>query len=774
MRKLITFICLLPVSLAGLAQVRLGSDSPENVLKAMTLEEKAALLVGSQNHYEEGHEATSSSSSLLKGAAGTTSSVERLGIPATVLADGPAGLRIDPVREGDQRTYYCTAFPVGTALASSWDIALVRSVGEAMGNEVLEYGSDVILAPGVNIQRNPLCGRNFEYYSEDPLVTGRIASAFVLGIQSQGVGTSVKHFAANNQETKRSGNDSRVGVRALREIYLRGFETVVKEAAPWTIMSSYNKINGRDTQSDKELLTALLRDEWGYEGVVMTDWTGTRNTAEQIAAGNDLLEPGNREQVQEIVEAVKSGVLSVEELDACVLRMLRYVMKTPAFRKYEFSSEPDLKAHAELVRRAATECMVLLKNDNETLPFAADGKVALFGASAYDMIAGGNGSGNVNKAYMVSLDSGLGNAGLSLDGSLVRYYSSYAAWYAEKWRSEGVLNTIWSRRTLPEPAMPAAYVWKAADRNDRAVVVIGRTAGEDNDRKLKAGDWYLADEEMNLLRDVCDSFHARGKKVTVVINAGGVIETASWRHLPDAILLAWHPGQECGNSVADVLTGRVNPSGRLATTFPMNYFDDPSSANFPYDYDRPADRRAYGGRDRSTLDFTNYAEGIYVGYRYFSTVGKPVSYPFGYGLSYTSFKQDEPSVRVTADSVFFRVRTTNVGKVAGKDVVEVFVSAPESPELDKPKMELKAFAKTGLLAPGESAVLEMGVAVRELASFDEAASEWRADAGVYTARFCRDAETELCGRAFRIRKPYVEKCGRILLEHRDDTKGVNR
>lgn len=766
MRKLITIIGLLLLSFTAMAQIRLGDASPEEVLGNMTLEEKAALLVGSQNHYEKGREATSSSSSLLKGAAGTTSSVERLGIPATVLADGPAGLRIDPVRDGDNRTYYCTAFPVGTALASSWDVGLVSRVGAAMGNEVLEYGADVLLAPGANIQRNPLCGRNFEYYSEDPVVTGKIASAFVCGIQSQGAGTSVKHFAANNQETKRSGNDSRIGQRALREIYLRGFETIVKEARPWTVMSSYNRINGRDTQSDRELLTELLREEWGYDGIVMTDWTGTRNTAEQIAAGNDLLEPGNQEQVNEIVAAVRMGKLSMEDLDACVLRMLRYVMKTPSFRKYEFGSAPDLKSHAELVRSAAAECMVLLKNDNNALPFAGVGKIALFGASAYDMIAGGNGSGNVNKAYMVSLDEGLKNAGLSLDGELVRYYDGYAGYYVEKWRSEGFVNTIWNRRTLPEPEMPSGYVWKAASENDAAVVVIARTAGEDNDRKLEKGDWYLTDAEMSLLRDVCDSFHARGKKVTVVLNVGGVIDTASWKHLPDAILLAWHPGQEGGNAVADVLIGRVNPSGRLAVTFPENYFDDPSSFNFPYDYDRPADNRKYDRENRSTLDWTDYDEGIYVGYRWFSTFGKQVSYPFGYGLSYTEFEQSEPSVRVTADSVFFSVKVRNVGKVAGSDVAEVFVSAPESPDMDRPKVELKAFSKTRVLAPGDAEVLTMGVSVRELASFNERASAWRADAGKYIARFCLDAETELCSATFRLKKTYTEKCRDILRKDR--------
>ena len=732
----------------------------------MTLEEKAALLVGSQNHYEPGHEATSSSSNVLKGAAGTTSSIERLGIPATVLADGPAGLRIDPIREGDSRTYYCTAFPVGTALASSWDIALVHRVGEAMGNEVLEYGADVLLAPGVNIQRNPLCGRNFEYYSEDPLVSGKIASAFVRGIQSQGVGTSVKHFAANNQESKRLENDSRVSVRALREIYLKGFETIVREAQPWTVMSSYNKLNGRFTQEDKELLTDLLRGEWGFDGIVMTDWTGTRNTAAQVAAGNDLFEPGNWDQLNGIIAAVRSGELSEESLDACVLRVLRYVMKTPAFRKYKFNSTPDLKAHAELVRKAAAECMVLLKNDNDALPLGTGGKIALFGAPAYDMIAGGSGSGYVHKPYMVSLDAGLMNAGLSLDGELVNYYGSYAKSCLEYWRSEGLENSIWNVRALPEPQTPSEAVWRAAVDNDAAVVVIARTSGESNDRRLEQGDWYLTDNEMNLLRNVCDSFHAHRKKVTVVLNVGGVIETASWKHLPDAILLAWQPGQEAGNSVADVLVGKVNPSGRLAATFPENYFDDPSSFNFPYDYDKYADQHIYDKGNRSTLDYTDYNEGIYVGYRWFSTFGKRVSFPFGYGLSYTEFEQTEPSVKVKADSVFFSVRVRNVGKVAGKDVAEVFVSAPESSVLDKPKVELKAFAKTRLLAPRESEVLTMGIAVRDLASFDEAASAWRADAGKYVARFCRDAETELCPRTFRLKKTYTEKCRDILRKDR--------
>ena len=378
----------------GMAQdLTLRPDNIDQILNALTIEEKASLLVGGRNeNFAGGNNATvGGTRDLVPGAAGTTRSVSRLGVPPTVLADGPAGIRIAPTRPGDTETYYATGFPVGTSLASSWNVDLVRNVGRAIGNEVLEYGADVLLAPGMNIHRSPLCGRNFEYYSEDPVVTGLIAAAYSNGVQDNGVGVSLKHFAANSQETNRTGVDEIVSPRALREIYLKGFEIAVKNSAPWTVMSSYNKLNGPFTQENGELLTTVLRDEWGFDGIVMTDWIGQRNTAAQVRAGNDLMEPGQDVQIQEIVEKVKSGELAEADVDKCARRMLEYIVKTPRFKGYKYSNKPDLKAHAAITRQSATEGMVLLKNNDNTLPLKDVEKISLFGITSYDFIAGGTG-----------------------------------------------------------------------------------------------------------------------------------------------------------------------------------------------------------------------------------------------------------------------------------------------------------------------------------------------------------------------------------------------
>ena len=732
-KKIIISIAALISGTMAFAQPQLSKDNIDEVIKAMTLEEKVTLLVGGSRAINiDG--VPSGTTNLVPGAAGVTRAVPRLGIPQTVLADGPAGVRISPKREGDSATYYATAFPVGTALATTWNTELVEDVTKAMGNEVLEFGVDVLLAPGMNIHRNVLCGRNFEYFSEDPFVTGKIAAAYVNGIQSNGVGTSIKHYAANDQETNRNECDAHVSQRALREIYLKGFEIAVKESDPWTVMSSYNKLNGNYTQQDYDLLTTVLRDEWGFKGIVMTDWGCKDGTVKSLKAGNDLMEPGNQVEMERMIAAVKSGEISQEELDRNVRNMLNYIVKTPRFAGYKYSSKPDTKAHAQLVRKAATEGMVLLKN-NGVLPLSTDSKIALYGVASYDLIAGGTGSGNVNKEYVRNLYDGLVGDGFKVDQAPARWYMKYIDYTVEDMANRSLSANMWGKPVLPEMQVHMPFITRIAEGTDVAILTIGRNAGEGGDRKKGEGDFLLNEVERALIQNLCDKYHELGKKVVVVLNIGGVIETASWKHLPDAILLAWQPGMEGGASIADILCGKANPSGKLATTFPMQYFDSPSSLNFPYDYVPAQANRRWGPRGPvKDVDYSEYTDGIWVGYRYFQTAGVEVSYPFGYGLSYTTFAYSKPSVKATADGFIASVTVANTGKVAGKEAVQIYVTAPAG-GLDKPALELKGFAKTRELQPGESQTLEIKVSNYGIASFNEASSAWEAAAGTYKVHF---------------------------------------
>ena len=746
---------------ASMAQIKLQEDNVDEVLKAMTLEEKAMLVVGGNRRTEStaANGMIGAHAKSVPGAAGATQSIPRLGIPSTVLTDGPAGVRIQPKRENDTNTYYCTGFPVGTALACTWNTQLVEEVGRCIGNEVLEYGCDVLLAPGMNIHRSPLCGRNFEYYSEDPLVTGKIGAAYVKGVQSQGVGTSVKHFAVNSQETNRMGVDEVVSQRALREIYLKGFEITVREGAPWTVMSSYNRLNGPFTQESKDLLTTILRDEWGFNGIVMTDWTGLRNTAAQIQAGNDLMEPGNESQIKDIVEKVKSGVLAESDLDICVKRILQYIVKTPAFRNYSFSNKPDLKNHAAITRRSATEGMVLLKNEGEALPMKNIKTLSVFGNTSYDFIAGGSGSGDVNKAYTIDLMQGLTEAGLEVNPKLANLYKSYLDYQKclrEASQTRG--GWFWGRAPSPEMEVTRTIVNQQAQESDMAVITIGRQAGEGSDRR-EEGDFMLTDVERKLITDVCGAFHLAGKPVVVVLNMGNVMETASWKNLPDAILLAWQPGQEGGYSVADVLTGKAYPSGKLTMTWPNNLTDLPSSKNFPNV--RPTAPRGRGNNKVEFQDFTKHVEGVNVGYRHFVTTGKPVSYPFGYGLSYTNFTYSKPVVKATKDGFTASVNVENTGGRAGKEVVQLYVSAPAG-GLDKPARELKAFAKTKELMPGESQTITMEIPLYDLASYNEATQSWETASGSYTVGFGANSEDIRCTAPYSLSKPFAVKCHDVL------------
>lgn len=697
---------------------RLGGSSMDEVIKAMTLGEKIDLLVGAGMDREPDDSTMTAivggTKKLVPGAAGTTRAIPRLGIASIVMADGPAGLRIDPQREGTDSTFYCTHFPIATALPSTWNTELIESTGNAMGNETHEYGVDILLAPAINIMRNPLCGRNFEYYSEDPVLAGKMAAAMIRGIQKNGVGTSLKHFALNNQETNRTDNNVLISPSVMHELYLKPFEIAIHESAPWTIMSSYNKLYGEYTSESPLLLDTILRQQWGYKGLVMSDWLGGQDAVKQMSAGNDLLMPGLKKQRKAIKEGVENGQLPLSVLDRNVKRMLELIIRTPRFNKYVCSNAPDLKEHARISRTAATEGMVLLKNDNHTLPLENIGKVALFGISSYDFIPGGTGSGDVNRAYTVSPAEGLKNARVQPEEELANLYNRYI----EKEKSLLMLTAFGEPvQRIQEMTINDSIAKALALTQDIAIITLGRLSGEFYDRNL-TNDFLLSKTERQLIEKVCTAFHAQGKKIIVVLNVCGVMETASWKENPDAILVSWLAGQEGGNAVADILTGSAIPSGKLPMTWPLSYEDVPSAANFPL-----------AGTTRS-IDTTRYEEGFFVGYRHYDTFRKPVSYPFGYGLSYTTFDYGNLSIARKTDAVEVSCQIMNSGNKAGKEVVQVYITSPDQ-EKNYPSKELKGFGKTRELQPGEVERITIRIPISYLTRYDEATSSWKLPQGTF-------------------------------------------
>ncbi len=736
----------------------------EEMISAMTLKQKAQLVIGTGMYFPlpdslrdrmrmfspPANDDTIYTKMVdeirayVPGAAGFTARYPELEITSQVLADGPAGLRISPTRPNTEKTYYCTAFPIATLLASSWDTDLVNQVGQSMGKEVREYGVSVILGPGMNLQRDPLCGRNFEYYSEDPLVTGKMAAAMVKGIQSNGVGTSIKHFAANNQETSRMSANVVVSERALRELYLKGFEIAVKEAEPWTVMSSYNKVNGVYTSESYDLLTKILRNDWGFKGYVMTDWGGGTDVVAQMKAGNDLIMPGQAQQIKTIIEAVESGKLDEATLDKNIARIFTIMKKTPRYNGYNHSNNPELKEHAEVARQAAAGGMVLLKNENSALPLSGEiKKVAAFGNTSYEFISGGTGSGDVNEAYTVSLIDGLTSAGYEINPELKETYESYIRETRSKQpKPRNFLAALMGGFEPVEEMNPENnLISKMAESADVALITIGRNSGEGGDRKAEPGDFYLTETEKNLIKEVTHEFHAKGKKSIVILNIGGVIATADWRSIPDAILCAWQPGQEAGNAVVDIISGKVNPSGKLAVSFPLKYEDTPTAEHFP-GHEIKTEGQKDNTPDQSGFSFMRrvpweviYAEDIYVGYRYYNTFDVPVAYEFGYGLSYTNFEFSKLKI---SDKKFdgkltVSVNVKNTGNVAGREVVQVYAGAPDG-KLAKPEEELVAFGKTKVLKPGKNETLKFTIETKDLASFRTASSEWIAEAGEYTVK----------------------------------------
>jgi beta-glucosidase len=644
-------------------------------------------------------------------------------------------------------------------MASTWNTELVEQVGQAMGSEAKAYGLDVILGPAANIHRHPLNGRNFEYYSEDPVLTGWIGAAMVNGIESNGVGASVKHFVANNQETNRDFNDAIISERALREIYLKGFEIIVEKSQPWTIMSSYNKVNGEYVAESTYLLTDVLRKDWGFEGLVMSDWFGGQDAVAEIAAGNDLLEPGTKKQWNALIEGYEEGALSVQSIDTSVKRILKLVIESHKMQNYQYDNNPNLDANAKITRQSAAEGVVLLKNNN-VLPITSKINVALLGVNSYDFIAGGTGSGDVNEAYSISLEQGLlnigkelkpnagetdlaqeqgqRNLGFEINQNAKAIYESHKAANAKAFVKPEGLSAMFQPYNPPQINYSTAQLQEMAGISDLAIITIGRNSGEGGDR-VEEDDFLLTDTERIMIKNTCEIFHSAGKKVIVVLNIGGVIETASWNTQPDAILLAWQGGQEGGNSVADILAGNVNPSGKLPMTFPIHLNDHWSNKNFPLNGEpmKITSMLFAGeveGEDKvKNIDYTLYEEGIYVGYRHFDRAGLEVAYPFGYGLSYTNFDFSDLNVNLENDTISISFNVQNMGESVGKEVAQVYFSKPNS-AIDRPERELKAFAKTNMLGAGESQTIALKVPIKELRYWNESASTWTLEPGSYTIR----------------------------------------
>ncbi len=741
---------------------QLNVNNIDDVVNAMTIEEKCHLVLGCGMHFND--------EAKFPGTAGSTYAVPRLGIPATYCADSQQGLRMNANRDWDHHDYYPTDFVASMTLASTWDREAAFKVGKGIGNEVREFGLDWILSPAMNLIRNPLCGRNHEYYSEDPYLSGTIAAGYVRGVQSEGTAACPKHFIANNQETNRNSNISQVSQRALREIYLKAFEIMVKESDPWTIMTSYNKLNGPYALQNRDLLTTIVRDEWGWKGMYVSDWNAGDDAVAAMKAGNDMLQPGQDKQYQAILDAAKSGKLSMDILNANVKRILEYIVKTHNFKGYQYGNEPNLKAHAQIVREVGADGIVLLKN-NGILPLTGK-RVALFGCTSYDWISGGSGFGGTSVGhYTVSLIEGMRSAGYEVYKPLISIYKQHIASEEKRLFPNGRPPfSITPPARAEEKAFTAEETNDAIDGSDVAIISLGRKSGEAADRS--EADFYLKEGESQLIKTVSEAYHAKGKKVIVLLDICSPIDVASWQDQIDALVCTWQGGQESGFSIADVLSGKVNPSGKLPMTFQIKYGDAYADKNFPanvddktlgamfmwgYDKDKAPEER----NPEANIDYTNYEEDIYVGYRYFDSFGKNVAYPFGFGLSYTTFSYDNMNVSEAGGVYTVKVDVKNTGSRAGRNVVELFVAAPNSKKLNKPEKELRNYAKTKNLKPGETETITMQVKTEDLASFNEKASAWKTDAGDYTFMICSSAN-DIEAKATAKVKPWTKKVHNVM------------
>lgn len=757
-------------SISANAQVQLNDNNVDEVIKAMTLDEKIDLLIGCGQAFGEGFK--------FPGTAGRTRDIPRLGIKSAYMADGPHRLVMAEKRDFDHRDYITTEFPGGAICAATFDMDAVQEVGAAIGAEVSDYGLDILLAPGENLLRSALCGRNHEYYSEDPVLAGKIAAAYINGVQSQGVGACLKHFAVNNQETNRNTMDARVSERALRELYLKNFEITVKESQPWTIMTSYNKVNGLYTCEDRRLTETILRGDWGFKGLVMTDWNAGRDAVASIKAGNDMLQPGQAKQRAAIYEAAQNGSLSMDLIDLSVRRTLELVLKSHTQKDFNYPNETDLKGHSALTRRIGAEGIVLLKNEANTLPFAGIKNVALYGVTSYDLVPAGMGFGATGHGhYIVGLVEGLRNQGLNADMTLAKQYTKHIADETKRLFPNGMPPFSITCPERPTEFIPTAEELAAqVASNDVAVITLGRTSGEGADRQRK--EFYLYEPERQLIEAVSAAYHKAGKKLIVLLNVCSSVETASWRDMADAVVCTFQPGCETGNSIVDVLSGKVNPSGKLPMTWEVSYGDAPADANFPADYvfDMSSFFKAFGNSDNmknaaesnqkteapklvKDVDYTNYEEDIWMGYRFFDTKNVAVAYPFGYGLSYTTFGYELIDSSIDGDKCVAHVKVTNTGKVAGREAVQLYVKAPKG-SMEKPAKELKAFAKTKNLQPGESQVVELSWNTLDMSSFNEKANAWELAAGKYEWMVGASVADIRCSATQKVAKKQLVKVGK--------------
>jgi beta-glucosidase len=639
----------------------------KDLINKMTIEEKASLCTGASPW--------------------TTTPIERLGLPELTVSDGPHGVRrVADVNDLIAASLPATCFPTASCMASTWDVDLIHTMGQALAEECIALKVDVVLGPGVNMKRTPLGGRNFEYYSEDPYLAGQMATSFITGVQSKGVGTSLKHFAVNNQEFQRLTISAEVDERTLREIYLPAFETAVKKAKPWTVMCAYNKLNGTYCSENHKLLVGILKDEWGFEGFVVSDWGAVHDRVASLKGGLDLEMPGPRERrVKAVVEAVRSGALGESVLDESVRRILNIVFKAAEMSK---GGSFDTATHHILARRIAAEGMVLLKN-NGILPLKEQQHIAVIGRAAEEAHFQGGGSSHINPTQVDNpfkeLQKLAGNTELT---------------YVEGYPAGTAFDQVLIDRAV-----------EAAQFADVALLYIALPDLKESEGYDRA-DLDLTPQQIALIKAVT----ATQPSTVVILNNGAPVVMSEWIDGTAAVLEAWMMGQAGGGAIADVLYGKVNPSGRLAETYPLKLVDTPAHINFP------------GGNGE-----VRYGEGIFIGYRYYDAKEIPMQFPFGYGMSYTTFAYKNPKVSAATfrdvDGLTVSVDVTNTGKVAGKEVVQAYVHDHKS-GLVRPPKELKAFAKVEL-QPGETKTVTLALDFRAFAYYHPAYRQWITEDGEF-------------------------------------------